>query len=388
MLVVRFRLVLAASLLAACAADSPRALVVEREDSAGVEIVRNLGADAPLAWTFTPTLTLGGEDEGVESFFGLSDNSIATDADGNLYILDTGNHRVVVFDPEGTHLRTMGREGEGPGELQLFPVGIAVAEDGVVHVYDWGKRGLVRFAPDGSPLATRRIDHFLESTKWVLRGSDLLIASPIAPIQEGRVRLLVVGEDGDTATLATFQRAPYKPVDYGCVRLSGQPPLFVPDLAWAAGDSLAFVSSTAAYRVDVYRGARLVTSIRRDLPPRPATRELAIREVGEEGLTIRISGAGTCTVPPEKVVDERGIADVLPAIGDLAVAPDGTLWVRRFSVRGDPSVIDLIAPDGTYLGTLPEGSPFPAAFLPDGRIAAVEKDELDVQRVVVYRVGR
>lgn len=44
----RWNLVLAASLLAACSADSPRAIAVERADSVGIEIVRNLGPDAPI----------------------------------------------------------------------------------------------------------------------------------------------------------------------------------------------------------------------------------------------------------------------------------------------------------------------------------------------------
>src|SRR5690606_19312668 len=129
------------------------------------------------------------------------------------------------------------------------------------------------------------------------------------------------------------------------------------------------------------------TSIRRDVSPRPASRELAIREVGE-GITISSfgGGGGTCTVPPEKVVDERGVADVLPAIRDIAVAPDGTAWVRHFAVKGEPAPIDVFSPDGAYRGTLPVGSPFPVAFFPDGRIIAIEKDELDVPRVVVYHV--
>lgn len=383
----RWNLVLAASLLPACAADSPRAIAVERADSVGIEIVRNLGPDAPITWTFTPIFALGGEDEGVESFYQLNDRSVATDADGNLYVLDNGNHRVLVFDAEGTHLRTMGREGGGPGEFQFFPTGIAVGVDGTVHVYDWGKRGIVRFAADGTPLTTRRIEFHLEGGRWALRGPEVLLETPAGTLSEGLVRLIVLGEAEDTATLATFKRAPYKPVNYGCVQLSGQLPLFSPSLAWTAADSLVFVSATAAYRIDVYRGRRLATSIRRDVSPRPASRELAIREVGE-GITISSfgGGGGTCTVPPEKVVDERGVADVLPAIRDIAVAPDGTAWVRHFAVKGEPAPIDVFSPDGAYRGTLPAGSPFPVAFFPDGRIIAIEKDELDVPRVVVYHV--
>jgi hypothetical protein len=86
-----------------------------------------------------------------------------------------------------------------------------------------------------------------------------------------------------------------------------------------------------------------------------------------------------------KVVDQRGVAEVVPSIRRLALRPDGTLWVQRFAVRGDPETIDVFAAGGEYVGTLPAGSPFPEAFFPDGRFAALEKDDLDVDHVVVYR---
>ncbi len=56
--------------------------------------------------------------------------------------------------------------------------------------------------------------------------------------------------------------------------------------------------------------------------------------------------------------------------------------------KGEVLPIDVFQKDGQYLGTLPAGAPFPAALLPDGRIAAYGMDELDVGRIVIYRVGR
>lgn len=51
-----------------------------------------------------------------------------------------------------------------------------------------------------------------------------------------------------------------------------------------------------------------------------------------------------------------------------------------------PAVIDVPAPDGEYLGTLPEGTPWPVAFLSSRRFAAIETDELDVDQVVICRI--
>lgn len=72
----------------------------------------------------------------------------------------------------------------------------------------------------------------------------------------------------------------------------------------------------------------------------------------------------------------------------LRFAPDGLLWVVRGHVDGEEPAIDVFDPAGSYVGTLPPGSPVPLLFLPDGRLVAEETDELDVDRLVVYRLDR
>lgn len=47
--------------------------------------------------------------------------AISFDLDGNIYVTDSGNHHVAVFDPTYRLIRTIGSAGEGPTELN-FPV--------------------------------------------------------------------------------------------------------------------------------------------------------------------------------------------------------------------------------------------------------------------------
>ena len=49
-----------------------------------------------------------------EVFYQIS--GVVPDPSGNIYVLERGNNRVQVFDPEGTYVRTMGRQGEGERE--------------------------------------------------------------------------------------------------------------------------------------------------------------------------------------------------------------------------------------------------------------------------------
>jgi uncharacterized protein (TIGR03663 family) len=71
-------------------------------------------------------------------FYGPRD--IALDALGRVYVTDTGNKRVIVFDAEGNVLDQWGEEGAAPGAFSE-PVGIDISWDGSIHVADtWNQR--------------------------------------------------------------------------------------------------------------------------------------------------------------------------------------------------------------------------------------------------------
>lgn len=74
---------------------------------------------------------------------------VDTDAAGNIFVLDRGDPRIQVFDPEGTYLRTMGREGQGPGEFAQ-PAYLTVTADHVVLRAD--TRRLSTWTLDGEHL--------------------------------------------------------------------------------------------------------------------------------------------------------------------------------------------------------------------------------------------
>jgi DNA-binding beta-propeller fold protein YncE len=78
---------------------------------------------------------------------------IATDEDGNVYVTDQNNERVLVFNSSGSLIEEFGQEGDGSEEFQE-PTGIAFNEDSNrIFVLDPGQanddRKFRRFQPDG-----------------------------------------------------------------------------------------------------------------------------------------------------------------------------------------------------------------------------------------------
>lgn len=80
--------------------------------------------------------------------------AVAIDGAGNVYVLDSGNHRIQKFDANGKFLFKWGRNGFAPGQFDV-PRGVAFTKQGVLLVVDqnnnrvqefeFGSDGMVKF---------------------------------------------------------------------------------------------------------------------------------------------------------------------------------------------------------------------------------------------------
>jgi hypothetical protein len=121
----------------------------------GVSHVRN--AAVPPGGTRTVHLEelwqAGGDDDAI--FFGLITKVLA-DGDGNVYLLDSQLAEVQVYSPDGEHLRTLFREGEGPGEVTQ-PRDMVLLDDGTVGVIKEFPGTLIRVDRDNTPVSSVRL---------------------------------------------------------------------------------------------------------------------------------------------------------------------------------------------------------------------------------------
>ncbi|HZD32331.1 MAG TPA: SMP-30/gluconolactonase/LRE family protein [Candidatus Angelobacter sp.] len=76
---------------------------------------------------------------------------VAVDKDGNLYVCDTLNDRIEVFDADGAFIRTWGKNGDGPGYFAR-PKGVAIDSDGHIWVADGMQDRVQVFSNEGQLL--------------------------------------------------------------------------------------------------------------------------------------------------------------------------------------------------------------------------------------------
>jgi DNA-binding beta-propeller fold protein YncE len=84
--------------------------------------------------------------------------SIALDAEGNIYIADTGNHRVRKMSVADGTIRTIagtgapgarGDSGQGASAQLRSPAGVAIDAAGAIYISDTGNSLIRKIAPDG-----------------------------------------------------------------------------------------------------------------------------------------------------------------------------------------------------------------------------------------------
>jgi DNA-binding beta-propeller fold protein YncE len=80
----------------------------------------------------------------------LMPSDVAIGSDGRVYVVDSRNHQIAVFDANGARVTSLGMMGGEDGQL-LNPLGIGTGPNGDVWVADRGNERIVMFDASGRP---------------------------------------------------------------------------------------------------------------------------------------------------------------------------------------------------------------------------------------------
>ena len=336
--------------------------------------------------------------------------SVHFDAQGNLHIFDSQANHIRVVGPDGSLMRTVGGRGVGPGEFGNVTEAI-VARDGSYTVMGFTQIDLLE--PDGRYV--RRITLDPLTTGTVIASMALpdgrLVATQIMrlgedeqPAEAGRPIHLFPLDGTEPELLYTAWELPDEDEDEismsgsletgMLVRMSAgrafEPQL---DLDVLTDGRIALIDSIG-YRVKLIGlDGTLAGTVERPIAPLPV--DNAIREAERERYRARDAAAREnaprTSLPfqfEREGVEELAFADEVPVLFGLKVDWADRIWLERRGPTGDnDGPTDIVTPDGDYVGTLPpDGLRTPDAFGPDGLMAFIERDELDVPSVRVVRL--
>lgn len=335
---------------------------------------------------------------------------VAASSRGRLLVLDGREVRVAVLDSAGRLERYLGRRGQGPGELRT-PDRVEAAPGGGAVVLERRPPFVHRWDDDGRHVATGRLLSARSSGRAV---GEEPSTSPVTEVADwgpelggGRAVRLVRLDPRDPSgsrsavyVADTAGRIGTPVVSWTTPGTrSGLPEAFGARRTWTAGraaggEARIVVARGARYEIAVHDGAgRLRTVIRRDVPPRPVTREL--RERALDRFVAEASRAGAPPSVARDLRDRLPVADALPVVGGLwHSAPDGRLWVGLVGAgdrRGPVTEVrayDVYELDegGRYLGQVPAPAGFRLHRVRGNLLYGSWLDSLDVPGVRVYRL--
>ncbi len=125
----------------------------------GAEVISEFETSLAELWTpRAASLVWGGEEGGLPGQLNHP-RGLAVAADGWVYVADSMNHRVQVFDSDGNYLFgwgtfEVGERGQAAGGRFNQPWGIAIGPDGNVYVADTWNHRIQVFTPDGEFIRT------------------------------------------------------------------------------------------------------------------------------------------------------------------------------------------------------------------------------------------
>lgn len=411
-------LLLCCSVLAACsggesAPAGPQVTHAVRGDTA---VVRT---ESGSAWgveaTLVPEVSIGEMEGELEYLFGRI-SSLAVAADGTIYLVEAQVPELRAYGPDGRYLGTVGRPGEGPGEIKGPDGGLTILSDGRILVRDPANGRIQVYGADGGPLATWSIRGSFNTSNPLFRDhqdnvyTQILLDSQ-ADVRDWVLGLVRIGPDGvpgdtlrppRTGYQGAFLEARQQVGEGQNVSRNGVP--FAPSEMWTFHPDGYFIHGISeSYRIALHRpGAPLI--IERAGESAPVTPGEKAEETEQVTRDLR-------QTQPDWRWNGPPIPDRKPFFRRIHAGRDGRIWVEvalagvqvedpAYDPRNpesvpdrwrEPVALDVFEPDGSYLGRIrtPLGfSTFPIPVFDGDRIWAVTRDELGVQRVVRYRVER
>ncbi|MCP4221203.1 MAG: 6-bladed beta-propeller [bacterium] len=296
--------------------------------------------------------------------------------DGRVYIMDTKNCKIYIFDKSGTFVSAFGKKGEGPGEIKDFRMGtgLFVVGDSLIVT----ERGRIHyFSLDGVYKKSVPLTGPLEPRAFV--SDNLFVSAPLLNMMQNdsgtKIKLYNI-EDGSETLISqykTYKKAASAKESGGRrmmvgIIIGGLTPL----MTVAYNDGKVYYGMSDSYNISVvdYKGKNK-RSFGIDGRSRKQVTAAFKKELGQNFKNI-----------PQEMVKNimNGLPDKACFFATINVSKSGMVYVSRADPGNNSSRdFDIFSPAGKYLYTAkikqPGGGDIGNYFFSDGAIYIVGEDE-------------
>lgn len=385
-----------------CGAEPASGPTATVRDSAGVTVVENRGVMLDGGgWSLAvePRITIGSMD-GPEATQLYRVRGALVLPDGRIAVANDGSKEIRIFGADGTHLESMGREGEGPGEFSS--VILAGRSGDSLVVLDRRLRRVSLVHPDAGFVRSFLVGDAVASYPlggWFFETGSVLIRD--LPLDDA-----TVSGDG-------LQRAPipFKSCDmYGALRTDFG--------AFPGAEQITVIREVeggiASFLLSVPYGKSPQIAVARDQLFFGGQDAFEIKLFGSDGTLRRIVRLNRAAVPVTDAdleayiqVEVGGMADEnearnrrqdlermprvehQPAHGAIYADEAGYLFVEDFREPGNERpVMNVFDPDGKLVGRFELPAGIQVLEIGADHMLGLHRDEVEVEYLHLYDLSR
>jgi len=325
----------------------------------------SVAQDKPLAEIYRtgkirliPEITITDETMNGKDFFaGASD--IAFDGKGDVYVCDGRANNIKMFDAQGKYVKTIGKQGQGPGDFN-YPTEMEIAGDRLYVRELYNRRISVL---DSEGIFIKSVPMPMETgTSWwriaalpdgrfIVEREKVNYGDPNAP-QECFIELYSTNFE---PVKIIYQHQVRRNKYVTEPQRTNVPIPFSPRVHWdVTPDGKIVIGFSEKYEAEIYDPVKGKLSAF-SYPYKPVEVTAEAKDLFFKSMTFMSGGMGGATTTqrgaPDFIVKNTEFPKYYPPYNDLKVDSEGNIWVRPYlaSAAETSRVFDVFGQDGKFI---------------------------------------